>query len=253
MVSVSNMATQTDGGGRGVKDKTGTSSWAGIVGGGKNDTPGDASKPPVEEKSVNPEPGEGAAGAPCGAAAPQVTDLDPEELSQFTEIRTKKDRAKKKEAVRGGRKDKRGGRREYGAPEWEPRADRGEGVPRGRGGKRPGRELPLRQQNGPEGEEEGPEESVPPPEAELEEKVLYVPAPAPSVNIWEKRQNIPAPAPTPAPAPAPAPVKPAGCSSTPAVGKYSSDEEFISLWQLLSSGAFFFSIYFIVFNSFNIL
>lgn len=209
----SNMATQTDG--SGLKDRTGTSSWAGIVGGAKSDTPGDARNPPPEESPVNPEPGEGAAGAHGGDLDPEELsqfteirtkkergkkkdeDLDPEELSQFTEIRTKKDRAKRKEGVRGGRKDRRGG---------------GEGVPRGRGGKRPGRDLPLRQQNGPEvGEEEAVEESPPPPEGESEEKVLYVPAPAPSVNIWEKRQSIPAPA------------KPAGCVSPPAPSEYSRD------------------------------
>lgn len=186
-VRASNMATQqTDG----LKDRPGTSSWAGIVGGAKSDTPGDARNPPPEDTPVNPEPGEGAAGAHGG-------DLDPDELSQFTEIRTKKDRAKRKEGVRGGRKDRRGG------------GGGGEGVPRGRGGKRPGRDLPLRQQNGPEGGEEEPlEESTPPPtEAEVEE-VLYVPAPPPSVNIWEKRQSVPAPA------------KPAGCVSPPTPGEY---------------------------------
>lgn len=188
------MATQTDSSGRVVKDKPGTSSWAGIVGGGKNDTPGEASKPATEEKPVNHESCEGAAGSPCESAAPPGEalggDLDPEELSQFTEIRTKKDRARRKEGNRGGRKDKRGGRREY--VEWEPRHDRGEGVPRGRGGKRPGRELTPKQLNGPEGEEEALEEGLAVPEAEVEEKVHYVPAPAPSVNIWEKRQNSPA-------------------------------------------------------------
>lgn len=191
------MATQADTSGRVVKDKPGTSSWAGIVGGGKNDTPGDASKPATEEKAVTHEPCEGAAGGPCENATPPGEetlggDLDPEELSQFTEIRTKKDRARRKDGSRGGRKDKRGGRREY--VEWEPRDrhDRGEGALRGRGGKRPGRELAPKQLNGPEGEEEALEEGLAVTEAEVEEKVHYVPAPAPSVNIWEKRQNSPA-------------------------------------------------------------
>ena len=197
VASVWNMATQTDSSGRVVKDKSGTSSWAGIVGGGKNDTPGEASKPAPEEKRVDDEPCEGAAGKPCEAAPPPADklagDLDPEELSQFTEIRTKKDRAKRKEGNRGGRKDKRGGRREY--VEWEPRHDRGEGVPRGRGGKRPGRELAPKQLNGPEGgEEEVVEEGLAVSESEVEEKVHYVPAPAPSVNIWEKRQKPATPA-----------------------------------------------------------
>ncbi|XP_063876085.1 LOW QUALITY PROTEIN: la-related protein 1-like [Scylla paramamosain] len=213
------MATQTDScSGRGGKDKSGTSSWAGIVGGGKNDTPGEASKPAAEEKPVSQECAEGAAVTrPCEVTAPPGealgADLDPEELSQFTEIRNKKDRARRKEGARGGRKGGRGGRREYA--EWEPRHDRGgEGVPRGRGGKKPSRELAPKQLNGPEGEEEAVEEGVAVAEMEVEEKVHYVPAPAPRVNIWEKRQNSPA-APalakagdTPAPA-APAPPLPA--------------------------------------------
>lgn len=225
------MATQTDScSGRGGKDKSGTSSWAGIVGGTKNDSPGEASKPAAEDRAVSQESGEGAAVArPCEVTAPpgeaSAADLDPEELSQFTEIRNKKDRARKKEGARGGRKGGRGGRREY--VEWEPRHDRGgEGVlPRARGGKRPGRELAQRQLNGPEGEEEAAvEEGVAVAEVEVEEKVHYVPAPAPRVNIWEKRQNSPAnPAPpparagdTPAPAPPPPPHPPAAAAAVAA-------------------------------------
>ncbi|XP_045130370.1 la-related protein 1-like isoform X2 [Portunus trituberculatus] len=220
------MATQTDScSGRGGKDKSGTSSWAGIVGGAKNDTPGEASKPVAEEKPVSQESAEGAAVTrPCEVTVPpgeaSGADLDPEELSQFTEIRNKKDRARKKEAARGGRKGGRGGRREYA--EWEPRHDRGgEGVPRGRGGKRPGRELAPRQLNGPEGEEEAAvEEGVAVAEVEVEEKVHYVPAPAPRVNIWEKRQNFPAnPAPTKAgdisAHAGPAPALPAATAAAP--------------------------------------
>lgn len=226
-----NMATESSGKG---KDKTGASSWAGIVTGGKSDTPEDTRSPKEEETPVNLDQGISAAVAPGGgdggnlgelnpeelsqfteirnkrdrakkikkgdvpeedvehegAAGTSGGDLAPEELSQFTEIRNKRDRAKKKEA----RNTKRGnGRREF---EWEFR----DGVPKGRGGKRPGRDVALRQQNGPEGEEEAMEEGQPPPDIDAEEKVLYVPAPAPSVNIWEKRQSIPAAAAVPAPA-----------------------------------------------------
>ncbi|XP_042237498.1 la-related protein 1B-like isoform X2 [Homarus americanus] len=185
------MATQTDncGGCASVnKDRTGTSSWAGIVGGGKIETVGDSVKPSGDDKVVNSECKE----ARCGGV-----DLDPEELAQFTEIRTKKDRARKRESTRGGRRDRRGGRRDY--VEWESRYP--EGGTRGRGGKRPVKEAAPKQSNGPmEGEEEATEEADPYTEAEAEEeKVQYVPAPAPSVNIWEKRQGAPAPAALPDP------------------------------------------------------
>ncbi|XP_071536702.1 uncharacterized protein larp isoform X2 [Panulirus ornatus] len=199
------MATQTDdcsASGHVSKEKIGTSSWAGIVGGGKNDNLGDNTKLATDKKEVNDETCEVAAGA--GEAKSAVTGmtgtseahenvLDPEELAQFTEIRTRKDRIKKRDSGRGGKKDRRGGRREY--VDWDPRNfHRGEGSFRGRW-KRPVRETTARLTNGPiEGEEEVVEEAELHTEPEIEEeKVLYVPAPAPIVNIWEKRRSVPVP------------------------------------------------------------
>ncbi|XP_045594728.2 la-related protein 1B isoform X2 [Procambarus clarkii] len=182
-----------------AKDKTATSSWAGIVGGGKSDLVGDNGKVPVEEKQVTSEGKEVAAGpgeaTPAGGGGtPNITgahDLDPEELAQFTEIRTKKDRSKKRDGVRGWRRERRGGRKEYA--DWDPRhVDRSEGSSRGRG-KRQVKEMTPKLMNGPlEADEEVVEEAERGAEPETEEeKVQYVPAPAPSVNIWEKRQSGP--------------------------------------------------------------
>lgn len=185
-------------------DTAGTSSWAGIVGGGKNDAPGDDTKAVVENKVVDIEPREVAAEPKVAASPPKpkeatdppMDELDPAELSQFTEIRNKKDRLKKRDNYRGGRRGGRGGRREHG--EWDPRpqGERSEGASRGRG-KRFGKEAPAKVANGPvagevEAEVVEEAESVVEPEVE-EEKVQYVPAPAPSVNIWEKRQGGPPP------------------------------------------------------------
>lgn len=199
------MAEQTDVGMASVSastDTTGTSSWAGIVGGGKNDIPGDDTKAVVESKVVDNEPREVAAEPkevesppkPKEAKEPPTDELDPAELSQFTEIRNKKDRLKKRDIHRGGRRGGRGGRREHG--EWDPRpqGERSEAASRGRG-KRFGKEAVPKVANGPvagEVEVEVVEEAELPAEPETEEeKVQYVPAPAPSVNIWEKRQGGP--------------------------------------------------------------
>ncbi|XP_047498985.1 la-related protein 1B-like isoform X2 [Penaeus chinensis] len=78
----------------------------------------------------------------------------------------------------------------------DPRGRGVKGASRGRG-KRFGKEAPVKVANGPVAAEVEAEvveeaESVAEPEAE-EEKVQYVPAPAPSVNIWEKRQGGPPP------------------------------------------------------------
>nr|XP_053654860.1 la-related protein 1-like isoform X2 [Cherax quadricarinatus] len=208
------MATQTNscgGSGNITIEKTGTSSWAGIVGGSKNEGVGDNGKLCGGEKQVNSECNEAAAGEATstvtgatvitttggtvtGTPGATLDDLDPEELAQFTEIRTKKDRFKKRESSRGWRREKRGGRREY--IDWDPRhAERSDGgATRGRG-KRPLRDATPKLMNGPvEADEEVVEEVEPSPELVTEEeKVQYVPAPAPSVNIWEKRQSGPVP------------------------------------------------------------
>lgn len=199
------MATQTDdcsASGLVSKEKIGTSSWAGIVGGGKNDNLGDNPKLATDKKEVNDETCEVAAGAGeaksavtgmTGSSGPPVDDLDPEELAQFTDVRTKRDRLKKRDFGRGGKRERRGGRREY--VDWDPRHfQRGEGNFRGRW-KRPVKEITSKVTNGPvEGEEEVVEEAELHTEPETEEeKVQYVPAPAPSINIWEKRQSVPVP------------------------------------------------------------
>lgn len=206
------MATPTDDCGSGSnqtsRERTGTSSWAGIVGGGKSDTNGNSSKPTVEEKPLNNECLEMASGeeknptppvnATSNSGGAPEDELDPEELSQFTEIRNKKDRFKKKEGVRGGRRDRRGlWRRQF--VDHDPRLDKyPDGVGRGRGGSKRGsfnKELSPKHMNGPlEGEEHPVENAEAATEPEVEEEKVqyrYVPAPVPSVNIWEKRQGTP--------------------------------------------------------------
>lgn len=182
------MATHSDSSSVNTKvasEKTGTSSWAGIVGGVKNDSAGDKVKQMPEEKQTENEENKVAAGP--------ADELDPEELSQFTQIRTRKDRLKRKEYGRGGKRERRGGRKEY--VDLDQRYDRNEGGgggggPRGRGKRMP-RDPPAKQVNGPVEEERETEveRTAPHHEPEPVEKVHYVPAPAPTVNVWEKRQG----------------------------------------------------------------
>lgn len=189
------MATHSDSSSVNTKvasEKTGTSSWAGIVGGVKNDSAGDKVKQMPEEKQTENEENKVAAAGPAD-------ELDPEELSQFTQIRTRKDRLKRKEFGRGGKRERRGGRKEY--VDLDQRYDRNEGGGggslRGSRGKRMPRDPPAKQvnNNGPAQVEEeretegGGERTTPHHEPEPVEKVHYVPAPAPTVNVWEKRQG----------------------------------------------------------------
>ncbi|KAK4321976.1 hypothetical protein Pmani_007259 [Petrolisthes manimaculis] len=168
-----------------AKEKTGTSSWAGIVGGVKNDSVEDKVKQMPEEKQMESEENKVAAVPP--------DELNPEDLSQFTQIRTRKDKLKKKELGRGGRRERRGGRKDY--VDLDQRYDRNEGGSRGRGnqGKRMMARDPAKQVNGPVDEEQETEveNTTPYNESDAAEKIQYVPAPAPIVNVWEKRQGGP--------------------------------------------------------------
>ncbi|KAK7067928.1 hypothetical protein SK128_019985 [Halocaridina rubra] len=190
------------------KESQGTlSSWAGIVGGGKIDSTRDSSKVMEEHGKLTSDGNEvnevtgGASEVPI-ANHVDVPDeeLDPSELAQFTEIRNRKDRLKKKSG-RGNRRGGGGGRgRDRDYYEIDSNRDpKGQTekqdtvTPRGRG-KRMARETTPKLLNGPIDREDEVHEPGSPEGStcdEEKERVHYVPAPAPKVNVWEKRQGVP--------------------------------------------------------------
>ncbi|XP_064114084.1 la-related protein 1B-like isoform X3 [Macrobrachium nipponense] len=207
------MATSTESSANipGRKESPAASSWAGIVGGGKNDIPVDSPKTCDEQKTLTLDTVETAT-ATCDGnppdhsmsnnVGPPEDELDPSELAQFTEIRnSKKERFKRRQwrgRRGGGSRTTRGGDREdwEGKPPPSQAEARPEGVGPGRGrGKRPARETTPKLTNGPaEKEDENREPELLDEATCDEDKVQYIPAPAPSVNIWEKRQGVKRPA-----------------------------------------------------------
>ncbi|CAL4192803.1 unnamed protein product, partial [Meganyctiphanes norvegica] len=193
------MATQTDDTQTNVqlsKEAAGAASWAGIVGGGKGEKQEEQGKP-QEQQVTTPEAGAKVSVGESGGGTQAGDELDPSELKEFTEIRSKKDKSKKKEYGRGGRRERRG-RKDF---DYEGRGDKGEGRGGGwgkRGGGGVGADRGAKDQQGtsvrsPQGQQSEPEtehlsEDGKDPELE-EEKVQYVPAPAPVVNPWKKPEK----------------------------------------------------------------
>ncbi|XP_076039146.1 uncharacterized protein LOC143024182 isoform X3 [Oratosquilla oratoria] len=189
------MATQVDDGATApspAQDVNGSSSWAGVVGGTKNDKAESVPSMPEGGKLDDTVAEKGPSVISGSSTMPPVDEVDPAELSEFTEIRTKKDRARKRDSYRGGRKDRRG-RRELDAKDMKMIGiEKGEGKLGGpfKGKHRIAKEAIPKVVNGPLNAVEPEEEAeVEPPVAEPEEKIQFIPAPAPSVNIWEKRQS----------------------------------------------------------------
>ncbi|XP_068232909.1 la-related protein 1B-like isoform X2 [Palaemon carinicauda] len=197
-------------GGKEQPSGTTSSSWAGIVGGAKNDVPVDSLKTCEQNKSIVADTMETTPVTDGNCKSHSLTvstpvnrpeeELDPSELDQFTEIRnTKKDRFKRRQ-WRG----KRRGvvcrttklEREDSEGKWSSPSSQGEPrlevmtVP-GRGrGKKSARETTPKLNVPTDKEEEDVRQSDLVEEDTCdEEKVQYIPAPAPSVNVWEKRQG----------------------------------------------------------------